>query len=80
MRASWSATGTDKEALELLNEYCFRCHGSIRFNVFDKKEVTDRHTDIRARLKPAPDQLKIKMPPDRTLSPQEIDRLRQILP
>lgn len=80
---SWT-TPEEQEALSMLNQYCFRCHGTIKFDVFDKKEVTKRHSLIRQRVKPLPSQLKadpgFKMPPDRTLTDAEIDRLRQIIP
>src|SRR5260370_3438446 len=40
--AVWSAQSQgDAEALGLLNRYCFRCHGTIKFNVFDKSAVQD---------------------------------------
>jgi len=80
---AWT-TPEEQEALGMLNQYCFRCHGTIKFDVFDKKEVSSRHSIIRQRLKPLSSQLKadpdFKMPPDRTLTDAEIERLRQIIP
>ena len=28
-----------------MNQYCFRCHSSVRFHVFQKKEVVKRKND-----------------------------------
>ena len=38
---SW-VKGKDEAILGLLNGYCFRCHGSVGFNVFDKGSVLSR--------------------------------------
>jgi hypothetical protein len=74
----------DAEAIGLLNQYCFRCHGTIKFNVFDKGDVALRHAQLDSRLNPTPAQMRLDpsflMPPDRTLDSAVRDRLRQILP
>jgi len=49
----------EAEALDLLNRYCFRCHGTIKFNVFDKGAVKQRRQQIKDRLKPSPEQLRL---------------------
>jgi hypothetical protein len=37
---SWQATAEpDRELLPMLNRYCFRCHSSFAYHVFDKKAV-----------------------------------------
>jgi hypothetical protein len=73
----------DKELLERLNRYCFRCHGTIKFNVFDKAAVRANSGFIQERLKPVPAQIEadsnFRMPPDRTLSAAEIDRLWELV-
>ena len=74
----------DAEVLGLLNQYCFRCHGSIKFNVFDKAAVQERVPLIRASLRPTPEQLRrdpsILMPRDRTMKPEDVQRLLNLLP
>jgi hypothetical protein len=39
---------TDQRLLPLLNQYCFRCHGSVTFNVFDKTAV---YLEYRTQMK-----------------------------
>jgi len=74
----------DAEALGLLNRYCFRCHGTIKFNVFDKGAVMERRQQIKDRLKPSSEQLRLNprflMPLDRTPDTNDVERLLQILP
>ncbi|MDI1446419.1 hypothetical protein [Polyangium sp. 6x1] len=72
------SSSEDVELLGLLNRYCFRCHGSIRFSVFNKTEVARRRLDIRMRLRPKPAQAEIEgyqMPPDREIPPADLERL-----
>jgi hypothetical protein len=39
----WRADASpDRELLPLLNRYCFRCHSSLRFHVFDRQAVKVR--------------------------------------
>jgi restriction endonuclease Mrr len=82
----WSADSPkDKETLELLNQYCFRCHGSVKFDVFDKAMVFDpeRFGLIFDRLRPTSEQLRLdpgyRMPPDRRLDDATLDRLFNLL-
>jgi hypothetical protein len=52
----WNTTNPEeKELLGLLNHYCFRCHSSIRFNVFDKGGVSESSDAFASRLGAAPD-------------------------
>jgi hypothetical protein len=75
---------SDAELLGLLGEYCFRCHGTVKFNVFDKPAIQERVPLIRASLRPTPDQLRrdpgILMPRDRTMKPEDVQRLLDLLP
>lgn len=41
---------SDKKTLYYLNRYCYRCHSSVKYNVFDKKAVVDRLASIRDRV------------------------------
>lgn len=83
--ATWSAQSPgDTEVLQLLNRYCFRCHGTIKFNVFDKAAVQSRRAQIRSRLQPLPEQLRADpgflMPPDRSMDATDLKRLLEVLP
>jgi len=73
---------SEAEGLNRLNRYCFRCHGSVRFSVFDRQAVVDRAGVMRQRINPSQQQAKIpgfKMPPDRTLDPAEMQALNDFL-
>lgn len=39
-----------KKILYYLNRYCYRCHSSVKYNVFDKQAVVNRIGDIEDRL------------------------------
>jgi hypothetical protein len=44
--AVWNpAVADEKDLLDKLNRYCFRCHSSIRYNVFDKAGVANANSD-----------------------------------
>jgi hypothetical protein len=78
-------TPNDQEILETLNRHCFRCHGSVKFNVFDKAMVTEptRLGLILSRLRPTERQLELNpgylMPPDHHLDDAIRDRLIALL-
>lgn len=77
-KPKWSPGET--EGLARLNRYCFRCHGSVRFSVFDRSAVVGRGGNMRDRLKPdAGQQKSFKMPPDRVLPEAEIQALDEFL-
>jgi hypothetical protein len=41
-QAQWNkANPIDRQLLPLLNRFCFRCHSSIKYHVFDKERVLD---------------------------------------
>src|SRR5947209_7319727 len=72
----------DANGLNRLNRYCFRCHGSVYFSVYDRARVLAIAGDMQARIKPNPNQLKrsgFKMPPDRTLDPAEVQAIYDFL-
>jgi hypothetical protein len=63
-----SQTANDPKVLEALNQYCFRCHGTVKFSVFNKQGLlkTEMLPNLEKRLQiNAP--LGIRMPPDREL-------------
>jgi hypothetical protein len=66
----WTAgADPDQELLPLMNRYCFRCHSSVRFHVFQKKAVIDRKKNIIDRVTSG------NMPQDRRLDPGVKDNL-----
>ena len=59
----WTAgADPDERLLPMLNQYCFRCHSSVRYHVFQKKAVSQRKTSIIARVRSG------NMPQDRKLT------------
>lgn len=42
-QSKWNATDpNDAKLLGLLNKYCYRCHSSVAYNVFDREQVLQR--------------------------------------
>jgi hypothetical protein len=77
-------SANDRELLGLLNRYCFRCHGTITFDVFDKAAVYTRRAPMARRLNPTPEQLhdnpdSFLMPPDRKIDVADRNRMLQLL-
>jgi hypothetical protein len=73
---------SEADGLNRLNRYCFRCHGSVRFSIFDRQTVVERAGIMRQRINPSQQQAKIpgfKMPPDRDLDPSEKQALDDFL-
>ena len=70
----WNPQSTnDVLVLESLNQFCYRCHGSVKFSVFNKQSVISRKAFLKERISPeAP--IGVKMPPDRPL-PEEVRKL-----
>ena len=71
----------DAELLPKLNRLCFRCHGTVLFDVFDKESVLKLKSNLNASLFPR-DQIADKraaMPPDRDLSAEELRTLRELI-
>lgn len=63
----WQASSDDdKHALDLLNRYCFRCHSSVIYSVFDKSTVVDLQRSIVRRVQLDP-KLTSHMPQGRIL-------------
>jgi len=63
----------DRQLLPLLNRYCYRCHGSIGYNVFDRVQVRGR-ADLMADRIEVPSPI-AGMPLDRDLPPADISRV-----
>jgi len=78
--AKWQPS--EAEGLNSLNRYCFRCHGSVYFSVYDRAKVIAIAGDMQARIKPNKFQLQrsgFKMPPDRELDEKEIQTIYDFL-
>src|SRR4029450_1367945 len=70
----WTTVGDpDEQLLPLMNQYCFRCHSSVRFHVFQKEEVIKRKARIIGRVTSG------NMPQDRTLSDSTKSMLLQLI-
>ena len=72
----WKADNADdKQTIELLDRYCYRCHSSVKFNVYDKAAVSkpETKTDILSNLDTG------RMPQDRLLTKAEIARLKSLI-
>jgi hypothetical protein len=72
----------DKELLPLLNSYCYRCHSSVVFNVFEKQAVAERKVNILFRTQldlSSPGNVKVIMPQDRVLTDDVKKRLGQLV-
>ena len=76
----WNAApgSDDQQLLTLLSRYCFRCHSSIRYNVFDKEGVADLSGGIPIRLRLDPANKRF-MPNGRILPTVDRDRLIELV-
>ncbi len=73
---------SEAEGLGRLDQYCFRCHGSVHFSIFDRPTVVEKAGIMRQRILPGAQQAKVsgfKMPPDRVLAPSEVQALDDFL-
>lgn len=74
----WNPANADEqELLKLLNHYCFRCHSSIRYNVFDKDGVSSASGGFKGRLTAPTTNLRY-MPQGRELPPVDRDRIIEL--
>lgn len=58
------ANDNERTLLYYLNRYCYRCHSSIKYNIFERQEVLKLKGDIADRVTELKDQT-IWMPQDR---------------
>jgi hypothetical protein len=64
---AWKADNDNhKKLLYFLNRYCYRCHSSVRYSVYDRQAVKDRASDIAGRVTTVSDPL-TWMPQDRAV-------------
>lgn len=78
----WNAADADEmSALKRFNHYCFRCHGSVEFDVFDKSMVLSLRSLLLARLQPRGTLTdpRATMPPDRDMTDPDRAALRAFI-
>jgi hypothetical protein len=74
----WSANNeTDAKLLPLLNRYCFRCHSSIRFHIYQKASVLELKQRMITRL--SSEEAGFFMPQDRKLPDSVKNEIIQLL-
>jgi hypothetical protein len=79
---NWTTNAEDRELLGLMNKYCYRCHGAIRFDLYSKDMVADQSSPILDRVDPNPTQQKIlgfRMPADREMPAKDKQRLLELV-
>src|ERR1700722_8442805 len=72
----------DSELLSYLDRYCYRCHSSIKYNIFDKNSVLHYRSEMISRLQLDwcdPNNYQRVMPQDRHLDPKITQRLIDLL-
>ncbi len=75
---AWSPDrATDRQLLPLLARYCYRCHSSLSYNVFDKQAVIERAGDMVDRIHS--DEVDYRMPQDRRPSADVKRQLTSLL-
>jgi hypothetical protein len=66
---AWSRDAEpDRRLLRAMNQYCYRCHSSIVYSIFDRPQVACRKGKITAFLNLSPGNSRY-MPQDRVLAP-----------
>jgi hypothetical protein len=53
--AVWQNTPDDQHLLETLDHYCFRCHSTVLYNIFDKQGVVDEKRSIISKVQRLPE-------------------------
>jgi hypothetical protein len=69
----------DRKLLPLLNRYCYRCHSSVKYHIYDKSAVLDRSESMIAKINLAPCNPEKSMPQDRQLPPAVRVKLSKLL-
>jgi hypothetical protein len=71
----WSAEDANEVAvLGTMNQYCYRCHGTVKFSVFNKGWMLENRAKVHLRL--ATDaEVGLKMPLDRDIPKEKRDQL-----
>ncbi len=71
----------DAELLPTLNRLCFRCHGTVLFDVLDREMVFKLRSNMNSVLFPQTQisDKRAAMPPDRNLSDEDFRKLRDLI-
>jgi len=79
--AKWADTDpVDKALLPMLNRYCFRCHSSVAYHVYDKSAILDLSGVMIARIKENPNGTpQYFMPQDREIKDPDKSNLIDLL-
>ena len=64
----------EKNVLNTMNQYCYRCHGTVKFSVFNRTNTFNRRALIVGSLA-VNAKVGIKMPPDRDLPDDKREQL-----
>lgn len=73
----WQAGDANEEKLlATMNQYCYRCHGTVRFSVFDKAFMLDEEKAKLLLRLDAKAEVGLRMPPDRPLDENVREFLR----
>ena len=76
---AWDSNSSpDKDLLPKLNRFCYRCHSSIAYNLFDRSQVACRKTPIKNFLALDPANPR-HMPQDRVLDKATQDELTKLV-
>lgn len=67
----------DRQLVPLLNRYCYRCHGSLYYNVLDRGTVLQNAAEMEVRIKAK--NREHRMPPDRDMTAERFARDRATL-
>jgi hypothetical protein len=73
------ANQDDRQLIEVLDRYCYRCHSSVKYNVYEKAKVIGNKQDILDLIDPSITSLEDRMPQDRTLTPEEIKLITDLV-
>ncbi len=74
----WAAGASpDKDLLPMLNRYCYRCHSSVAYHVFDRAAVKARQGSIIGRVQSTND--RVRMPQDRELDDKTKARIVELM-
>jgi hypothetical protein len=78
--AMWSESADpDKDLLPLLNRYCYRCHSSVRFSIFDRSAVVIKKQEGKIRFRLTTPVKTLWMPQDRELDADTKSNLLKLM-
>ena len=76
----WQANAApDKDLLPLLNRYCYRCHSSLRYNIYERPRVIQLKSKILRYLDVEDVTSKFRMPQDRVLEESTKSQIKDLI-